>query len=403
MTQFISKIRRRCVVVSLIGVMLSLILLIGLLRRNPTTILEGENPWKATNLMDVRISSSSFPTTNTLQIPVRRDPTGALALSIQTTLEGLRIAPRTEVSRSLLQRLRADLMTTSSQAEAVRAIVQFLDAGEDAKTGLRFRVGPKHVLSEAPTLRTALLDWFGEIHPGAAAEYAQSLFESTASAEEYALGLRNFALGRPEAREELRDRFAKLLANTGWRDQPAAGYLESLDLAPYLADAVFVGPLSGFLTSSPQRSLRHASLIALDRLVLANPSGVLQEILNSSELAKQPLTRAAFFARADSRDPGQIQLIERYLLSRTVSDQELEKFIELFPNANGFVSYNLLTELGGRDLADLAAQDAATLEQLRKWREDVRFTRLEPRLARLENRLRQHVESAIRGGYLSRR
>jgi hypothetical protein len=330
----------------------------------------------------------------------QQSTSSGLAQTIRETLVQLRAETDPEKSRLLLEALRQQLVEANAKAESVEAILGFLRSGQDAATGLAFRVGPKHALAESPTLRTALLDWLGQLDPAAAADYAVQVFEAMASPEEYALALRNFAQGRPEQRDELRNHFNRLLTHAPWSNPPAAGYLESFDVVPHLADPTFVNPLGALLAPSSQPSLRHASLVALDRLVLANPPGALTEMLNGQALTDQPLVRASFLARVDIREPGQRELVERYLLEPSLSDRELDKFVHLFPNANRFVSHNLLTESGGRPLADLAVLDATALEQVRAWQAQPRFARLQTPLKELENRLREHVESARQGGYL---
>lgn len=331
----------------------------------------------------------------------RADLRSALDRRIEDTLERLRRETLPESRDGLLKQLREQLMSPDSKAEAVRAILEFLHSGRDASTGLAFRVGQGHTLAESPTLRTALLDWLGQLDPGSAGQYATRIFEAMASPEEYAIALRNFARGLPDQRDELRNHFNRLLTFAPWANQPTAGYLESFDVAPYLGDPKLIEPLSAFLAPSAQPPLRHASLVALDRLVLANPRHALAEMLKPATVNAQPLVRASFFARADVREASQRQLVERYLSSPGVSEAELDKFVRLFPNANRFVSHNLLTDSGGQSLADLASLDAAALEQVRAWRIEPRFSPLAPRLKQLESRLEEHVSSAIQGGYLA--
>jgi hypothetical protein len=405
-----SKVRRSLICAAVAGSLLAMILAVGIIqsrRSSSSPVSAGkqapQNSPRTNGLVHSQ-SAHDSPKRNS-HLPAVGQSASAeaaeLASAIQTTLEELRAQASVESSRRSLQSLRERLVSSRSPANATSAIRGFLNSGQDVQTGLGFRLGPKHSLLEAPTLRTALLDWFGEIDGTAAAEFTGIIFKSMSSPEEYAIALRNFAQGRPEARDELRDHFNRLLTHQPWADQPSAGYLESFDLVPYLKDPAFLKPLSDFLQSSAHRSVQHASLIALDRLVLANPSGVLQELINSSQcLAEQPLARASFFARADLRDPLQRRLVERYLLLPSLLDLELDKFVGLFPNANGFASYNLLTESIRPRLAELAAQDAATLERLTMWKTDVRFARLESRLTQLQERVREHVESATQAGYL---
>lgn len=345
----------------------------------------------------------SQPTGGFPPVKTQSEVVGTLVKAVQETGRQMSAKSDREENRRLLETLKEQLMNSQRKEESVAAILDFLRSGQDASTGLAFRLGPNHALAEAPTLRAALLDWLGQLDRAGAAEFAVSILEALSSPEEYAVALRNFAQGRPSQRGELRDYFNRLLTNDSWARQPSAGFLESFDVVPHLADPAFVHSLSALLAPTAQNSLRHASLVALDRLVLANPTGSMTELLSPDRLKDQPFVRASFFARADIRDPGQREVIESYLLSSAPADSEMDKFIGLFPNANRFVSYNLLTDSGGRSLPDIAALDAASLEQVRTWLGQPRFAHLRPKLEQLAQRLQGHVDSAIRGGHLPRR
>ena len=323
--------------------------------------------------------------------------------ALRSALNLLRTQQNPENSRAVLASLRERLTRPGSEAEGVAAIRRFLDSGEDATTALAFRVGPSHTLAEAPTLRTALLDWLGQLDHAAAAEYSGLVFQTMSSPEEYAMALRNFAQGRPTQREELRSHFERLRTHVPWASRPTAGYLEAFDVVPYLAEPSFIEPLASLLSPSSPTPLRHASLVALDRLVIANPLAALTEVIGAHALDDQPQTRASFLARADVRDPGQRQAVERYLSSSSLSDSELDYFVTLFPNVNRFVSPNLLTDSGMQSLPEIAAMDAAALARVRAWQTEPQFRRWQPQLERLAKRLQEHVESASRGGYSPRR
>ncbi|MBI4660467.1 MAG: hypothetical protein HY735_16645 [Verrucomicrobia bacterium] len=403
-----SKTHRARLALAMITGAVGLIISVGWLLKPRPAALPSDRA--AATIVDPSAVASSATTAPNLSAPTTQLPPpnlrltthGALDQAILDTLNRLRAGIDPEKSRLLLEALKGNLLRPESKAEAIGAILGFLRSGEDAATGLAFRVGPKHALTEAPTLRTALLDWLGQLDSRAAADHSVQILAAMSSPEEYAVALRNFAQGRPEQRDELRNYFDRLASHGAWANQPTAGYLEAFDVVPHLADPAFINTLSPHLAPSAHHSLRHASLVALDRLVLANPKGSLHEMLRENALEDQPLLRASFLARADVRDRGQRELLEQYLLSSSLSERELDKFLRLFPNANRFASYNLLTESAGHSLADLAALDAAALERVREWQTQPRFSGLSPRLKQLENRLVEQVASAKRSGYLPR-
>ncbi|MBI2946820.1 MAG: hypothetical protein HYY23_04180 [Verrucomicrobia bacterium] len=330
---------------------------------------------------------------------ISTNSSGTLELAFQEALSRLRTDRKPEKSRVLMQTLMDQVKASGFEAGSTRAILRFLDSGQDEATGLAFTVGAKHALVEAPTLRTAALDWLGQLDPVAAANYSIRIFEAMSSPEEYAVALRNFARGCPTQRDELRSYFDRLRTHQPWASRPTPGFLEAFDVVPYLADPAFLQPLASLLSTSSSTALRHAALVALDRLVIVNPSSVLADLIESNRLEDQPQMRAAFVARSDIRDPGQRQAVERYLESSGLSELELDYFVSLFPNANRFVSHNLLTDSSMPSLAQIAALDVAALTRVRVWQAEPRFRRWHAKLERLATRLQEQVESANRGGY----
>ena len=349
--------------------------------------------------------AASAPSNTLASAPLRQQvpgqpPPNTVVSAIQNALGKLRAGTDAERSRTILAELHRQLAGATSRSEAAEAILGFLRSGEDIATGLSFQVGPNHAVKEAPSLRIALIDWLGELDRVAAGQQAKEVLERMTSPDEAAVALRNYAWGNPADRSGLGDYFSRMLSRADWIAQPSGGFLESFDVIPYLGDPAFVQSVGPMLAPTSKPAIRNASLVALDRLVLANPSGVLKEVADRRELEGQPLVRATFFARADPRVAEQRAVLERYLLA-PLPEAEISKFVRIFPNANRFVSYNLLTEASAPPLNDLAAMDAAALDLVRTWRSDPRFNPLKTRLEELEQRLAEHVESAARAGYLS--
>jgi hypothetical protein len=109
------------------------------------------------------------------------------------------------------------------------------------------------------------------------------------------------------------------------------------------------------------------------------------------------LTRANYFARANVEDAEQKGILERYLLDPGRSQEELETFSGLFPNANFSVSNNLLTSTATPDSSARARQDRAALRLIEEWMADPRFGPLRPRLIEVAARLGRFVnESSAR-------
>ena len=115
---------------------------------------------------------------------------------------------------------------------------------------------------------------------------------------------------------------------------------------------------------------------------------------NPDLMRGRELTRANYFARADARNAQQRQILERYLLDPKLGSAELERFADLYPNANYMVSNNLLTRSTPPNGANLVARDAASLAVLDDWLGDSRFERLRPDLEKTRERLAMFVRQA---------
>jgi len=139
----------------------------------------------------------------------------------------------------------------------------------------------------------------------------------------------------------------------------------------------------------------HAAYLALDRLVLADPSAMLAALqADPAAMHGRELTRANYFARADVRDPQQRQILETYLLDPRIGPAELGQFAGLYPNANYMVSPNLLTPAPAPDPAGLRARDAESLRVVQQWLADPRFAIVKPQLENIQSRLQEFARQA---------
>ena len=78
---------------------------------------------------------------------------------------------------------------------------------------------------EAPTLRTFLLDYLGQVDPATAAAYARTVLGAMDSPDEWAVALRCLALGdsSPEARALMEMKTGELLRAQAWQKDPSVG------------------------------------------------------------------------------------------------------------------------------------------------------------------------------------
>jgi hypothetical protein len=290
-------------------------------------------------------------------------------------------------------------LASRSTNDASAAIRRFLDSKADAMLHQGFKIGAKGFLNEAPTLRTFLLDYLGQVDPVAAAEYARVILNSKDSPDEWAVALRNLAAGDPSAagRALLQQKTGELLQYGPWQQNPATGYLEAFDVAVYLGGTSLVPALTGLVRLQDNPAVAHAAYLALDRLAINEPAALLGALEASPDLMLgREQTRADYFARADVRDPQQRLVLENYLLDPRTSSQELQQFAGLFPNANFMVSQNLLTPTPTPDHAALTSRDAASLQAVQEWLADPRFTNFQRPLLKVKQRLEDFARQAAR-------
>jgi hypothetical protein len=284
-------------------------------------------------------------------------------------------------------------------SEASAAIRRFLDSKTDAPTRQGFKIGAKGFLNEAPSLRTFLMDYLGQIDPIAGADYARVILSSKDSPDEWAVALRNLATGDPSTggRELLQQKAAEMLQYGAWQQNPSTGYLEAFDVAVYLGGTGLVPALTELVRKQDNPAVAHAAYLALDRLAITEPAALLGALAADPNLMQgRQQTRANYFARADVRDPQQRQVLEGYLLDARTSPQELQQFAGLFPNANFMVSQNLLTPTPTPDHAALIGRDSASLQVVQDWLADPRFASLQRPLQRVQQRLQDFARQAGR-------
>ena len=320
-------------------------------------------------------------------------PAPADTSALQAALGSLNSATNAVDLRTSLTALRARLEALP-KAQAVAAIRQFLDGKADAPTHLGFKVGPNGLLTEAPTLRTFLLDELARTDPAAAADYARTILASKDSPDEWAVALRNLLRGdtSDDARTLAKSSFLQMLQSTDWQKSPSVGYLEAFDVAVQLSDPAFVPPLTGLLAAKDNQAVAHAAYLSLDRMVIASPVATLTALAADPDaLAGREPVRADYYARLDVRDDAQRQLLENYLLNPKLSPADLQQFVGVYPNANFMISPNLLTQNQTLDRATLNARDAAALTQLDQWLADPRFAGLRSPLTAARQRVQGFV------------
>lgn len=356
--------------------------------------------WRRANRIPQQTAESPIPAATNHPIEVTRTNSGGPPRNqtetdpspLASVWRELRTGGGTAASnRARLEQLAAQIARQGRTGGAA-LVRDFLATHKDAPTQLAFALGHDGMLDTAPTLRVFLLDLLERLDPQAAALEARTILATPTTSDEWAIALRSLARNQPEDRNFLVVKLRELLQYEPWRAQPSSGWLEAFDVAVHLGGNNFVGDLSGLMQSTQGPTINHAAFMALDRLATREPSVVLPALLESpSVLAGREASRAGLFARADVQDPNQRAVLERYLLDPSRSLTELRSFAGVYPNANAFVSANLLTPTSTASGGEIIRHDKYALEVVEGWLRDPRFERVRPALEQMRSRLWQFV------------
>jgi len=301
-------------------------------------------------------------------------------------------------SRAILAELRK-LLDSLPPNVASQLVQEFLKSGQDAGTKLDITIKTGGGLADASSLRVFLLDILGQIDRAAAGQVAIDILSHYTTPDEWAVSLRNFAWANPDpaAYGFLQEKTRNLLANPEWKRNPSAGYLEAFDTIVYAHATGLASELGALVRDKDNRATAHAAYLTLDRLTIAEPGAMLKQLVTNPDLMKgREQTRANFVARADIRQPDQRSLVEQYLLDPRRSQQELNTFAAIYPNANYMISTNLLTEVKTPAAGDLQTSDREALKIVEQWENDPRFEPIMPVLGQIRARLENFIEQADR-------
>lgn len=299
-------------------------------------------------------------------------------------------------ARSELERLRG-LLRGLPADEAVGLIDRYLSGGRDADLPLEFTIDADGFLASPPSLRVALLDELGRLDPAAAARIGREVLASPTAADEWAVALRNVARGEnsPATADYLRGKTEELIRNDEWQARPSIGYLNAFDVLVHLGATESLPLLSELMQREERRDLAHASFLTLDRLTQRQPLQTLEQLAGDAALqAARPEMVAQQFARADLRDPGQRQLVRKWLTDPGRSELEFRAFAGVFPNNNRMISRNLLTDDQPPSGAELREHDLAVAAIVAEWQEDPALETIRPHLETIAGRLRSFTSSA---------
>jgi hypothetical protein len=299
--------------------------------------------------------------------------------------------------------LLRDSIFSMEQQDASARLIELILSGVDLETGMVFKVGPGGKLASSPTLHVFLLDWLGQLDPQRAAGIASLALNAAGtrlSPDRYVMHLRNYALGTPPGdsgkQDFLRNNFNKLLEEKAWMDSPTNSIAESMDIAVYLGDPALVPAMARLTTDEMSPALRHASSLALERLIDQSPAEAIGQLISTpGGQSMPPETRAGFVARIDPVDAAAKSLLKTYLASSETSREEATLFLAHFPNMNQSLSHNLLSNNNSNteSVGHLDRLQRA-LEQVETWQADSDISGLDEALADSQSRLVSQLTGA---------
>lgn len=291
--------------------------------------------WKNGKPSDV----GSAPTSRIENVPLSRDKFTELTRALVGS-------PSPKSAQDGLAALRSWLLSIPKE-EATELIEDYLAGGQDAILPLEFNIGADGFLTSSPTLRTALLDLLGALHPAEAARISRKILAEPTHPDEWALALRNVAKGEDtaETKSYLVSKTLELINAPEWQAEPSIGFLNAFDVLVFCRATETTPLLSTFIQNKERRDLVKASFLTLDRLNQAEPAEILNQLLEDSTLQQtHPGMVAQQFARADLGDKSQRAIVRSWLLDGKRTGEELTMFANSYPNQNQMISQNLLTD-----------------------------------------------------------
>ena len=293
---------------------------------------------------------------------------------------------------SMINELRAAPREVQTQA-----IMRYLDAHDDASTGMNFVVGEGGLLTEAPSIRTAMLNVLAQTDPAKSVDYARKVLAESQSPDEWALALRNLAMTNTggEHTEELRQAFKKMIDQPAWLEKAAPGFMQAFDVAAALGGKQEFEELASLVNLENSFGLRvengvsAAAEHALDRMAFINPGPIVQQIASNAEtLSWAPNVRAALMGRANVSDAAQRGAVEAYLQRSDLTAEELTAFAEKFGGTTLITDYPLVAGTGpGVDYQQQVNGKKAALAAAKQWQQDPRFHARQVELQHIVERL----------------
>jgi hypothetical protein len=204
-----------------------------------------------------------------------------------------------------------------------------------------------------------------------ASRYAlETVIPAKSSTVEYAVSLQilwNYG-GAEKPTPELKQAWLGLLKKADWSARPDAAWLESLDFASRIPEAMpeFLKTSTDWL-ADPENVVERVGAVdlALERVAVQQPVVVMEALIADSSLlgkGRGVYQRSQIFVRASLNDSEQQKLLAAYLERLDPASQEAELFFSAFPCHNFSVSPGLSGQPKVNSSREIIASDRAALQ-----------------------------------------
>lgn len=318
--------------------------------------------------------------------------------------------PLTTVDKAALWRETSELIEIEillNKKRSLReALSSYIKSDNNVQFQIPFSVGEDGRLSNAPSLRIFALDLLGVVHKSEADSTCRELVKSSDDVSEIAICLRNIAWGDlSDARSILLDKANELVRQANPKAEHSPALLHLFDVFVYTKDISAIPFLASLQTKATNVAFSEAAHLALYKIAQRMPNEVARVILDNPEyLNDYPKARADLLALVDISDATGREAVESYLLSKEGAVDELDQFVNIYPNRNLFLSDSLLTEYdnelrapyeergwGPRSKDSRYLLNRKYLDVVTSWVGDSRFSKVKEPILELQANLEKGV------------
>lgn len=282
----------------------------------------------------------------------------------------------------------------------------YVKSQSDVQFHIPFSVGENGRLSNAPSLRIFALDLLGVVNKSEADSTCRDIIKRSDEVSEIAICLRNIAWGGlPDSRSIILAKANELVRTANPKADHSPALLHLFDIFVYTKDTGAIPFLASLQTKATNAAFSEAAHLALYKIAQRMPNEVARVLLDTPEYLNDfPKARADLLALVDISETTGREVVESYLLSKEGVGEELDQFVNIYPNRNLFLSDSLLTEYdnelrapyeergwGPRSKDSRHLLNRKYLDVVTGWVSDSRFSKVKEPILKLQANLERGV------------